>query len=476
MAWFRLARGAALVGLVGGLTARRRLWRRLDAPQRPAGDARHAARRPHRQPTATKRRADAGARRAGRPRRALRGGDHDDAADAVGAHQPVHRHLADGARRARQHRLLRRRARADAGRDVEGTGLPHRRIRRRVRARRALGHRPGLRHLLRRIRPVRGRRPRPGRHPAARRRGRRPGTGVARGSRRRAAVLRLGAPLRSRTRPYDAPAEFASRFPATRDGAYDAEIAYTDAQVGRLLAALDAAGRRDDTLVVVLADHGEQLGEHREQSHGFFVYDASVQIPLVMAGPGHRAAGGARPGAHRRRHADGARSAGRRGPGRRPGRVAAAGPRRPAAGAAGVFGDLVSALPLRLERAAGGARRRLQVHPGADPRALRRGQGPRRADQPGRDRPGARRPDGAGAAGPGGADLAGRRRQGTAGRRSGRRAAAARARLRRLDLGDASRGPPAPRPEGHHRALQPAAAGRHRLRGRAATTRPRPRC
>jgi choline-sulfatase len=86
--------------------------------------------------------------------------------------------------------------------------------------------------------------------------------------------------------PYDPPAEYATRFPATRDGAYDGEIAYTDAQVGRLLAALDAAGRRDDTLVVVLADHGEQLGEHREQSHGFFVYDASVQIPLLMAGPG----------------------------------------------------------------------------------------------------------------------------------------------------------------------------------------------
>ena len=86
--------------------------------------------------------------------------------------------------------------------------------------------------------------------------------------------------------PYAAPAEFASRFPATRDGAYDGEVAYTDSQVGRLLAALDAAGRRDDTLVVVLADHGEQLGEHREQSHGFFVYDASVQIPLFIAGPG----------------------------------------------------------------------------------------------------------------------------------------------------------------------------------------------
>ncbi|MGE0360593.1 MAG: sulfatase-like hydrolase/transferase [Vicinamibacterales bacterium] len=86
--------------------------------------------------------------------------------------------------------------------------------------------------------------------------------------------------------PYDAPAEFAARFPATRDGAYDAEVAYTDAQVGRLIAALDASGRRDDTLVVVLADHGEQLGQHQEQSHGFFVYDASVQVPLIVAGPG----------------------------------------------------------------------------------------------------------------------------------------------------------------------------------------------
>ncbi len=86
--------------------------------------------------------------------------------------------------------------------------------------------------------------------------------------------------------PYDAPPEFASAFPATRDGAYDAEIAYTDAQVGRLLAMLEADGRLDNTIVVVMADHGEQLGEHREQSHGFFVYDAAVQVPLIIAGPG----------------------------------------------------------------------------------------------------------------------------------------------------------------------------------------------
>jgi tetratricopeptide (TPR) repeat protein len=42
----------------------------------------------------------------------------------------------------------------------------------------------------------------------------------------------------------------------------------------------------DHTLVVVLGDHGEQLGEHGEQQHGFFVYDAAVQIPLIFSGPG----------------------------------------------------------------------------------------------------------------------------------------------------------------------------------------------
>lgn len=86
--------------------------------------------------------------------------------------------------------------------------------------------------------------------------------------------------------PYDAPAELSSRFPNTRDGAYDAEIAYTDGQVGRVLDALTADGRLDDTIVVVLGDHGEQLGEHKEQAHGFFIYDAAVQVPLIVAGPG----------------------------------------------------------------------------------------------------------------------------------------------------------------------------------------------
>jgi choline-sulfatase len=86
--------------------------------------------------------------------------------------------------------------------------------------------------------------------------------------------------------PYEAQEPYRSRFPATRAGAYDAEIASADAQVGRLLDALDLDGRLSETLVVVVADHGEMLGEHGEQTHGFFIYEAAVHIPLIVAGPG----------------------------------------------------------------------------------------------------------------------------------------------------------------------------------------------
>jgi arylsulfatase A-like enzyme/Tfp pilus assembly protein PilF len=86
--------------------------------------------------------------------------------------------------------------------------------------------------------------------------------------------------------PYAAPEPYRSRFPSTLAGAYDAEIAVADAQVGRLLDALDGAGRLGDTLVVVTGDHGEMLGEHGEPTHGFFVYDAATHIPVIVSGPG----------------------------------------------------------------------------------------------------------------------------------------------------------------------------------------------
>ena len=64
---------------------------------------------------------------------------------------------------------------------------------------------------------------------------------------------------------------------------YDDEVMQADAQVGRLLAAL-GPGRRN-TLIVVTADHGEAFGEHGEITHGLFVYDATLRVPLILNGP-----------------------------------------------------------------------------------------------------------------------------------------------------------------------------------------------
>ncbi|MGE5838080.1 MAG: sulfatase-like hydrolase/transferase [Acidobacteriota bacterium] len=82
---------------------------------------------------------------------------------------------------------------------------------------------------------------------------------------------------------YEPPPEFAARFP---DRPYDGEIAFVDAQLGRLVQRLDQGGDLARTIVLVTADHGESLGEHGEQTHGTFVYDATLRVPLIVAGPG----------------------------------------------------------------------------------------------------------------------------------------------------------------------------------------------
>ena len=82
--------------------------------------------------------------------------------------------------------------------------------------------------------------------------------------------------------PYNAPEPYKSRYPKD---SYGAEIAYTDEQVGKLVDALGAEGIADRTIVALLADHGESLGEHGEFTHGVFLYDSTVRIPLVVAGP-----------------------------------------------------------------------------------------------------------------------------------------------------------------------------------------------
>jgi tetratricopeptide (TPR) repeat protein len=69
---------------------------------------------------------------------------------------------------------------------------------------------------------------------------------------------------------------------------YDNEVAFTDGQIGGLLDRLRAAGQLDRTLIVMLADHGEALGDHGEATHGLFAYDATLHIPLIVAGPAIR--------------------------------------------------------------------------------------------------------------------------------------------------------------------------------------------
>ena len=83
--------------------------------------------------------------------------------------------------------------------------------------------------------------------------------------------------------PYDPPAPYAARY---AKAPYDGEVAYVDASVGNLLAALRAKGLYDGALIAVMADHGEAFGEHGERRHGIFLYDETIHVPLLFKLPG----------------------------------------------------------------------------------------------------------------------------------------------------------------------------------------------
>ncbi len=83
--------------------------------------------------------------------------------------------------------------------------------------------------------------------------------------------------------PYEPPEPYASRY---ADRPYDGEVSWSDELVGRLDAALARLGIRGETLLVVTSDHGEGLGEHGEAVHGYFVYESTLAVPLLLRGPG----------------------------------------------------------------------------------------------------------------------------------------------------------------------------------------------
>jgi arylsulfatase A-like enzyme/Tfp pilus assembly protein PilF len=88
--------------------------------------------------------------------------------------------------------------------------------------------------------------------------------------------------------PYDPPEPFKTRYKAQP---YDGEIAYVDSVLGNLFAELRKHGLLDETLIAVAADHGESLGAHGENTHGVFLYDDTLHVPLLIKLPLNRAAG-----------------------------------------------------------------------------------------------------------------------------------------------------------------------------------------
>src|SRR5258707_5174207 len=87
--------------------------------------------------------------------------------------------------------------------------------------------------------------------------------------------------------PYHPPEPYSREYAAQP---YDGEIAFADEQVGRLLRFLKEKGIYRNTVIVLCGDHGESLGEHGEKTHGFFIYNATMHVPLIIRLPRNAAA------------------------------------------------------------------------------------------------------------------------------------------------------------------------------------------
>ena len=87
--------------------------------------------------------------------------------------------------------------------------------------------------------------------------------------------------------PYDPPPPYSVRF---ANSPYDGAIAYLDSCVGKLLTELRARNLYNSATIIVMADHGESLGQHGEETHGVFLYDETIHVPLVLKLPQDRSA------------------------------------------------------------------------------------------------------------------------------------------------------------------------------------------
>jgi arylsulfatase A-like enzyme/Flp pilus assembly protein TadD len=88
--------------------------------------------------------------------------------------------------------------------------------------------------------------------------------------------------------PYEPPPEYLRDHPGDP---YSGEVAFADAQLGRVLEALGRTGAARRTAVAVLADHGEGLGDHGEADHGYLLYETTLRIPFLLVAEGRIAPG-----------------------------------------------------------------------------------------------------------------------------------------------------------------------------------------
>ena len=82
--------------------------------------------------------------------------------------------------------------------------------------------------------------------------------------------------------PYSAPEPYATQF---KEDPYSGEVAYIDQELGKLLNLVKDKGWSKQTLIIFTGDHGESLGEHGELTHGYFAYNSTIWIPLIISAP-----------------------------------------------------------------------------------------------------------------------------------------------------------------------------------------------
>ena len=87
--------------------------------------------------------------------------------------------------------------------------------------------------------------------------------------------------------PYSPPEPFKTKF---KNDLYSGEVAYVDAELGKVFNYLKNHKLINKTLIILTGDHGESLGEHGESTHGYFAYNSTIWVPLIIAGPGIKAA------------------------------------------------------------------------------------------------------------------------------------------------------------------------------------------